>query len=48
MKRKPAGKVTEQPKMLPRDHDDEQELPRKVKGKKKRVVGKYKPSRHSR
>jgi hypothetical protein len=50
MKQRPAGKVAEQPKVPPRD-DDEQELRLKEKGKKggkKRIVGKYKPSRHSR
>jgi hypothetical protein len=44
MKRKPAGKVTDEPKPHPQDYE-EQELRLKAIGKKKRVVSKYRHSR---
>ena len=47
MKRKLAGKATDEPKPPPEDYY-EQELRLKVRGKKRRVVSKYKPARHSR
>jgi hypothetical protein len=47
MKRKQAQKVTDEPKPPSEDYDEQEPLLKAV-GKKKRVVGKYKPSRHSR
>lgn len=47
MKRKLAGKATNEHKPPSEDYD-EQEVRLKAIGKKKRVVSKYKPSRHSR
>ena len=47
MKRKPAKRLTT--KLTPTSEDyDEQDLRLKATGKKKRIVSKYKPSRHSR
>jgi hypothetical protein len=45
--RKSSEKVTAEPKPLPEDNE-EQDLRLKAIGKRKRVVSKYKPSRHSR
>lgn len=48
VRRKFVGKILDEPKP-PSEYYDEQQLRLETKGKKKkRVVSKYKPSRHSR
>ena len=47
MKRELAAKAMDESKPPPEDYD-EQEPRLKVRGKKRRVVSKYKPARHSR